>query len=75
VYDPKEVVNVRGIWSYTDRTLGEFEMGLCTDKYETAHILNIVGDGIRIPYNGILGQEFFISKRGKIDYKERNYNG
>lgn len=71
VYDPTRVVNVRGISSCTERTLGEFEMVLSTENYETAHTFHIVGDGIRIPYDGILGQDFFENKRAKIDYKKR----
>jgi hypothetical protein len=31
----------------------------------------VVGDGIRIPYDGILGQEFFASKKAKIVFKNR----
>jgi hypothetical protein len=46
-------------------------MGLSTENYETKHIFHIVDDGIRIPYDGILGQDFFISKRAKRDYKKR----
>ena len=34
------------------------------------HIFHIVGNGIRIPYDGILG-DFFISKRARIDYTKR----
>jgi hypothetical protein len=34
VYDPKRVVNIRGISRCTERTLGEIEMGLGTDNYE-----------------------------------------
>lgn len=71
VYDPKRVVNVRGISSCTERTLGETEMGLSTENYETTHIFHIVGNGIRIPYDGILGQDFFVSKRATIDYKKK----
>jgi len=71
VYDPKRVVNVRGISSCTERTLSEIEMSLSTDNYETTHIFHIVGDGIGIPYDGILCQYFFIRKRAKIDYKKR----
>jgi hypothetical protein len=46
VYDPKRVVNVRGISGWTERTRGEIEMGLSTENYETKHIFRIVGDGI-----------------------------
>jgi hypothetical protein len=75
VYDPKRVVNVRGISSCTERTLCEIEMRLSIGNYETKHTFHIVGDRIRIPYDGILGQDFFISKRARIDHKKRDYNG
>jgi hypothetical protein len=71
VYNPKKVENLRGISSCTDRTLGEINMGLSTENYETTHNFHIVGDGILITYDGILGQDFFVSKRARIDYKKR----
>jgi hypothetical protein len=58
MYDPKRVVNVRGISSRTERTLGETEMGLSTENRETKHIFHVIGDGVRIPYDGILGKTF-----------------
>jgi hypothetical protein len=58
VYDPKRVVNVRGISSCIERTLGESEMGLSSENCETTHIFQIVGNRIRIPYDRILGQDF-----------------
>ena len=71
VCDPKRVVNVTGISSCTERKLCENEMCLSSESYETTHIFQIVGDGIRIPYGGVLGQDFFISKGARIDYKKR----
>jgi hypothetical protein len=70
VYDSKRVVSVRGISSCTEKTLGGIEMGLSTENYERTHIFHIARDGIRIPYDGILGQDFFISNRARIDYKK-----
>jgi hypothetical protein len=46
-------------------------MGQALYRYRGAHILYVVGDGIRIPYHGIVGQDFFISKKAIIDYKKR----
>ena len=71
VYDPRKVVNVRGISSGTDRTLGETEMRLSTENHEMTHFFHVVGDGIRISYDGILGEDFFIRKKARIDYKKR----
>jgi hypothetical protein len=47
------VVNVRGMLSCTERTLGKTEMSLSTENYETTHIFHVVGDGIRILYDMI----------------------
>jgi hypothetical protein len=58
VYNPQRIVNVRGISSGTERTIGEIEMKLSTESHKTMHVFHIVGDGIRIPYDGILGQDF-----------------
>jgi len=74
LYDPQRIVNVRGISSGTERTIGEIEMKLSTQNHKTTHVFHIVGDGIRIPYDGILGSDFFVSKRAKLYYK-RTYNG
>jgi len=68
VYYPRKVLNVRGILSCR---LGEIEIGLSTEDHQTTHIFHIVGDGIRIPYDAILGEDFLISKRAKIDYMKR----
>jgi hypothetical protein len=58
VYDPKRVVNIRGMSSCTERTLGDIELSLSTENYETTHLFQVVDDGIIIPYDGILGQHF-----------------
>jgi hypothetical protein len=50
----------------------EIEMVSSAVNYETTHIFHIVGDGILITYDGILGQDFFISKRARIDYIRRD---
>jgi hypothetical protein len=74
VYDPKRVINVRGISSGTERTLGEIEMRLRTGNNETTHVFHVVGNGIRIPYDGILGQDF-TSKKAQIDFQGREIMG
>jgi hypothetical protein len=55
---------VRGTSQYTERTLGEIKMGFSTENYATTHIFHIVGDAIRIPYDGILGKDFIIRGLG-----------
>jgi hypothetical protein len=70
VYDPKRVTRVRGISSCIERTLGEIEMSLSTGNYETTHISHVVCDGIRLPCDGILSQDFFTSKKAKIEFQK-----
>jgi hypothetical protein len=37
-------------------------------NYKTEHKFHVVGDGINIPYDGILGKNFFDSKQATINY-------
>ena len=46
-------------------------MRLSTENHETTHFFHVVGDGIRITYDGILGEDFFISKKARINYNKR----
>jgi hypothetical protein len=34
----------------------------------------VVGDNVNIPYNGILGKDFFESEQTSIDYTQREGN-
>ena len=70
VYDPQRIVNVRGISSGTERTIGETEMKLSAENHKTTHVFHTVSDGIRIPYGWYTRSRLF-RKRAKIDYKKR----
>jgi hypothetical protein len=55
VYDPVSTLNVKGISSETERTLGELQVKLIVGNYETEHTFHVVGDGVNIPYDGLIG--------------------
>jgi hypothetical protein len=40
VYDPQRIVNVRGISSGKERTIGEIEMKLSTENHKTTHVFS-----------------------------------
>jgi hypothetical protein len=68
VYNPSTTINVRGISNKTERTLGEVNAKLIVGNYETEHKFHVVGSGMNIPRDGILGNDFSESKRATIDY-------
>jgi hypothetical protein len=68
VYNSAKSVKVKGISNVIENTLGEIELELSTGDHETEHKFQVVGDGINIPYDGILGKDFFEDKKAKIDY-------
>jgi hypothetical protein len=70
-YNSKKTLNVKGISDSIEKTLGELKIRLCTAGHETEHPFQIVGDGIDIPCDGILGKDFFERERVKIDYGRR----
>jgi hypothetical protein len=59
VYDSAKSVNVKGISSTIEKTLGEVMLKLSTESHETDHKFQIVGDGINIPCDGLLSKDFF----------------
>jgi hypothetical protein len=71
VYNTNKALNVRGISSGTERSLGEIEVKLMTENHKTEHKFHVVGDGIKIPYDGILGKDFFGNKQATVDYMRR----
>jgi hypothetical protein len=71
VYNSARSVNVKGISNAIEKTLGEVMLKLSTETHETDHKFQIVGDGINIPCDGLLGKDFFENKKAKIDYERR----
>jgi hypothetical protein len=70
-YNPTKTVNVKGISDSIEKTLGELKIRLCAAGHEREHPFQIVGDGIDIPCDGILGKDFFEKEKAKIDYSRR----
>jgi hypothetical protein len=58
-YNHVKTLNVRGISSGTERTLGELQVKLIVANYETEHTFHVVGDGVNTPYDGLIGRNFF----------------
>jgi hypothetical protein len=71
VYNSAISVNVKGISNAIEMTLGEVMLKLSTETHETDHKFQIVGDGINIRCDGLLGKDFFENKKTKIDYECR----
>jgi hypothetical protein len=67
VYNSKKIINVKGISDSVEKTSEEVDIRLCTAVHETDHPFQIVGDGIDIPCDGILGKDFFETEKAKID--------
>jgi hypothetical protein len=67
-YNPNTVLNVRGISKGTEKTFGEVNVRLTTGNFETEHKFQVIGDGMNIPCDGILGRDFFEDKQATIDY-------
>jgi hypothetical protein len=62
-YNPNTALNVRGISKGTERTSGEINVRLTTGNFETKHKFQIIGNCVNIPYDGILGKDFFEDKQ------------
>jgi hypothetical protein len=67
-------MNVRGISNEIERTLGEVDAKLMIGNCETEHKFQVV-EGINIPYDGILGKDFFESKKATINYMRKKIMG
>jgi hypothetical protein len=48
---------------------------LTVGNHESEHKFRIVGDGVNIPYNGLVGRDFFQNKQANIDYMQREIVG
>ena len=71
LYNSSKILNVKGISVSVERTLGELNIRLCVAGHEIEHPFQIVGDGVDIPCDGILGKDFFEKEKAKIDYNHR----
>jgi hypothetical protein len=70
-YNSRKTLNVNGISDSVEKTLGELSIRLCVAGHEIEHPFQIVGYGVDIPCDGILGKDFFQKENAKIDYNCR----
>jgi hypothetical protein len=71
VYNSEKTLNVKGISGKVGKTLGEIEITLSIFRHETEQTFHVVGDGMNIPFHGILGKDFFEKEQVKIDYSNK----
>jgi hypothetical protein len=70
-YEPANRINVKGISNALLRTTGKTTLKLLTPTHETTQIFHVTGDSFDCPYDGILGQDFWKSKRATINCCDR----
>jgi hypothetical protein len=68
VYNHNRALNVRG---KSNGTQEELQATLIIENHENEQSFHVVGDGLNIPYDGLLGRDFFQSKRASIDCTRR----
>jgi hypothetical protein len=68
VYHPNKALNVRG---KSNGTQEELQAKLIIENHENEQSFHVVGDGLNIPYDGLLGRYFFESKRASINCTRR----
>lgn len=71
VYMPDKRVQVQGISEEVLSTMGVAELKLLAHDKESVHDFHIVGNEIKMQYDGILGIDFWRSRRAKINYHKR----
>jgi hypothetical protein len=70
-HDSSEKVTIKGISTATLQTLGSLNLQLETEDLYTNHKLQVVSDCITIPFDAILGRDFWDPKGAKIDFEKR----
>lgn len=71
VCEPAERINIKGISHSLLRSEGTVKLKLTTQTHETEHPFHVMGDGFECMYDGILGKDFWESKRAIINYCDR----
>jgi hypothetical protein len=66
-YNPDTALNVRG----TETTRGEINAKLRSGNHEAEDEFQATGDGVNVPYDGILGKGFLEDKRATTDYAKK----
>jgi hypothetical protein len=55
------------------KTKGTVNLKLFTDTHETTHDFHVTGDSFQLQYDGILGRDFWESKKAVISYCNREF--
>jgi hypothetical protein len=71
IYEPTQAINVTGISNVLLKTEGTIILKLFTPTHESTLLFHITGDSFHCRYDGILGQDFWKSKRATINYRKR----
>jgi len=53
------------------KTEGTIDLQLFTDTHEITHTFDVLGGNSELPYNLILGKDFFETREGMINYCSR----
>ena len=68
-YESSDKVIIKGISTVTLQTLGSVTLQLETEDMYTYHKFQVVSDCIAIPFDAILGRDFWDAKGANIDYR------
>ena len=66
-----EGVNIKGISNTIMKTEGTIDLKLFTDTHETTHTFHVLRENCELPYDAILGKNFFETRKSVINYCSR----
>jgi hypothetical protein len=67
-YQLCEGVDIKGISNTIMKTEGTIDLKVFTDTHETTHTFHVLRENSELPYDAILGKDFFETKEGVINY-------
>ena len=70
-YQLCEGVDIKGIFNTIMKTEGTIDLKLFTDTHETTHNFHGLRENSELPYDAILGKDFFETREGVINYCSR----
>ena len=70
-YQLYEGVDIKVISSAVMKTEGTIDLKLFTDTHDTTHTFHVLGGNSELPYDAILGKDFFEMREGVINYCSR----
>lgn len=69
----KDVINIKGITKDSLRSLGTLHIKLFTDQDEIDHEFHVVPDEFNIDCDGIIGKDFLVNYKCRIDYDSMTF--